>query len=101
MTTPSPLSKIIENLLSTASSCGATHWNTDYSTLSMSTTETTPIPSRSCENKPWHYWKKLKRSTTVDKVENEVDGLYVTLKNQHKTNTYFPSSLQVRASLKV
>jgi Chromo (CHRromatin Organisation MOdifier) domain len=37
----------------------------------------------------------------VDKVENEVDGLYVTLKNQHKTNTYFPSSLQVRASLKV
>jgi Reverse transcriptase (RNA-dependent DNA polymerase) len=36
-----------------------------------------------------------------DKVENEVDGLYVTLKNQHKTNTYFPSSLQVRASLKV
>jgi hypothetical protein len=38
---------------------------------------------------------------TADKVENEVDGLYVTLKNQHKTNTYFPSSLQVRASLKV
>jgi hypothetical protein len=36
-----------------------------------------------------------------DKVENEVDGLYVTLKNHHKTNTYFPSSLQVRASLKV
>jgi hypothetical protein len=36
-----------------------------------------------------------------DKVENEVDGLYVTLKNQHKNNTYFPSSLQVRASLKV
>jgi hypothetical protein len=32
---------------------------------------------------------------TTDKVENEVDGLYVTLKNQHKTNTYFPSSLQV------
>jgi hypothetical protein len=27
--------------------------------------------------------------STVDKVENEVDGLYVTLKNQHKTNTYF------------
>jgi hypothetical protein len=38
---------------------------------------------------------------SADKVENEVDGLYVTLKNQHKTNTYFPSSLQVRASLKV
>jgi hypothetical protein len=38
---------------------------------------------------------------TIDKVENEVIGLYVTLKNQHKTNTYFPSSLQVRASLKV
>jgi hypothetical protein len=37
----------------------------------------------------------------VDKVENEVDSLYVTLKNQYKTNTYFPSSLQVRASLKV
>jgi hypothetical protein len=37
----------------------------------------------------------------ADKVENEVNGLYVTLKNQHKTNTYFPSSLQVRASLKV
>jgi hypothetical protein len=40
-------------------------------------------------------------SLTDDKVENEVDGLYVTLKNQHKTNTYFPSSSQVRASLKV
>jgi hypothetical protein len=30
---------------------------------------------------------------TGDKVENEVDGLYMTLKNQHKTNTYFSSSL--------
>jgi hypothetical protein len=46
-----------------------------------------------------HYAKV--NHVSVDKVENEVDGLYVTLKNQHKTNTYSPSSLQVRASLKV
>jgi hypothetical protein len=43
----------------------------------------------------------LRNIFPVDKVENKVDSLYVTLKNQHKTNTYFPSSLQVRASLKV
>jgi hypothetical protein len=46
-------------------------------------------------------WMKETSRGPVDKVENEVDSLYVTLKNQYKTNTYFPSSLQVRASLKV
>jgi hypothetical protein len=56
-----------------------------------------------CAEDPITCLRKIVRTihSSGDKVENEVDGLYMTLKNQHKTNTYFPSSLQVRASLKV